>query len=56
METRRLGDELHVSAIGLGCAGISGAYGPTDDADGIFLKGGVGGYMQTWYELISLQR
>ena len=28
----------------------------TDDADGIFLKGGVGGYMQTWYELISLER
>jgi hypothetical protein len=28
----------------------------TDDADGIFVQGGVGGYMQTWYELVSLNR
>ena len=28
----------------------------TADEDAIFLKGGVGGYMQTWYELIELQR
>lgn len=28
----------------------------TNDADGLFLKGGVGGYMQTYYELVSLQR
>jgi len=24
--------------------------------DAIFVKGGVGGYMQTWYELVSLDR
>lgn len=28
----------------------------TADEDAIFLKGGVGGYMQTWYELTELQR
>ena len=28
----------------------------TDDADGVFLKGGVGGYMMTWYELVELRR
>lgn len=28
----------------------------TNDADGIFLKGGVGGYMKTYYELVSLER
>lgn len=28
----------------------------TADEDGIFLKGGVGGYMQTWYELVELSR
>jgi hypothetical protein len=28
----------------------------TDDADAIFLQGGVGGYMQTWYELVALER
>lgn len=28
----------------------------TDDEDGIFLKGGVGGYMQTYYELTELKR
>lgn len=28
----------------------------TADEDGLFLKGGVGGYMQTWYELVELQR
>ena len=26
----------------------------TADEDAIFLKGGVGGYMQTWYELVEL--
>jgi hypothetical protein len=28
----------------------------TADADSIFVCGGVGGYMQTWYELVALQR
>ncbi|MFZ4110730.1 MAG: hypothetical protein ACOYKQ_09710 [Polymorphobacter sp.] len=28
----------------------------TADADSIFVCGGVGGYMQTWYELVELQR
>ena len=28
----------------------------TNDEDGLFLKGGVGGYMQTYYELIELSR
>jgi len=28
----------------------------TADEDSLFVKGGVGGYMQTWYELIELER
>jgi hypothetical protein len=28
----------------------------TADEDALFVQGGVGGYMQTWYELISLER
>lgn len=28
----------------------------TADADSVFVKGGVGGYMQTWYELVELER
>ena len=28
----------------------------TADADSIFVKGGVGGYMKTWYELVELER
>lgn len=28
----------------------------TADQDGLFLKGGVGGYMQTYYELVELKR
>jgi len=28
----------------------------TDDDDAIFLQGGVGGYMMTWYELVELER
>jgi hypothetical protein len=44
-----------------GTSGMTGAHPPydvwiTDDADGVMLCGGVGGYMQTWYELTSLDR
>ena len=28
----------------------------TADDDSIFVQGGVGGYMQTWYELVELER
>jgi aryl-alcohol dehydrogenase-like predicted oxidoreductase len=36
METRRLGSSgPSVSALGLGCMGMSGAYGPADDAESI---------------------
>ncbi len=28
----------------------------TADDDAIFLKGGVDGYMMTWYELVELKR
>lgn len=28
----------------------------TDDEDAIFIQGGVGGYMKTWYELVELSR
>jgi len=34
MQTRRLGD-VEVSAMGLGCMGMSGAYGPADEAESI---------------------
>ena len=34
MERRRFGNtDLTVSTIGLGCYGMSGAYGPADDAE-----------------------
>jgi aryl-alcohol dehydrogenase-like predicted oxidoreductase len=36
MERRRFGNtDLMVSIIGLGCYGMSGAYGPADDAESI---------------------
>jgi hypothetical protein len=28
----------------------------TADEDALFVQGGVGGYMQTWYELVQLDR
>jgi aryl-alcohol dehydrogenase-like predicted oxidoreductase len=38
VDTRRLGHStLDVSAIGLGCMGLSGVYGPADDAESIAL-------------------
>ena len=44
-----------------GSSGFSGQHPPyevwiTDDEDGIFLQGGVGGYMQSWYQLVALER
>lgn len=35
METRKLGKALEVSALGLGCMGMSAFYGATDEAEGI---------------------
>ena len=36
MERHRLGNsDLTISAIGLGCYGMSGVYGPADDAESI---------------------
>ena len=35
MQTRKLGTNLEVSALGLGCMGFSGGYGPVDDAESI---------------------
>lgn len=51
----------HFQFVDDGTAGMSSQHPPydvwiTDDADGIMLQGGVGGYMQTWYELIALER
>lgn len=44
-----------------GMAGAQGAHPPYDvwvtaDDQAIFVQGGVGGYMQTWYELTELER
>ncbi|MFN9252027.1 MAG: hypothetical protein ACK58O_13405, partial [Brevundimonas sp.] len=51
----------HFQFIDDGNSGMAGQHPPydvwiTDDADAIMLQGGVGGYMQTWYELIALDR
>ncbi len=51
----------HYQFIDDGSAGLSSQHPPydvwiTDDSDGIMICGGVGGYMQTWYELIALER
>lgn len=51
----------HYQFIDDGTSGMAGQHPPydvwiTDDEDGIMLQGGVGGYMQTWYELIQLDR
>lgn len=51
----------HVQFIDPGDSGMSGEHPPydiwvTDDADALFIQGGVGGYMKTWYELVELQR
>ncbi len=35
MKTRRLGKDLTVSAVGLGCMGMSFAYGPTDEDESV---------------------
>ncbi len=51
----------HFRFIDDGSSGMAGEHPVydlwiTDDADAIFLKGGVGGYMMTWYELVELTR
>lgn len=51
----------HFQFIDDGTSGMAGQHPPydvwiTDDTDGIMIQGGVGGYMQTWYELIELER
>ncbi len=54
-------DALHLQFLDSGASGMTGTHPPydvwiTDDADAVFLQGGVGGYMQTWYELRTLER
>jgi hypothetical protein len=66
-----LGDEAIAVAAGtfacrkfafIDTAGMGGVEHPryemwvTADDDAIFVAGGVGGYMQTWYELVELER
>lgn len=51
----------HFQFIDDGSAGMAGEHPPydlwiTDDEDAIFVQGGVGGYMMTWYELVELRR
>jgi hypothetical protein len=51
----------HFQFIDDGNSGMSGQHPiydcwVSDDQDAIFLQGGVGGYMMTWYELVELSR
>jgi len=51
----------HFQYIDEGGSGMLGQHPPydvwiSDDSDGVMLQGGVGGYMQSWYELVSLER
>ena len=51
----------HFQFLDDGSSGMAGQHPPydvwiTDDADSVMLQGGVGGYMQTWYELTELRR
>ena len=51
----------HWQFLDEGNSGMAGQHPPydvwiTDDADSVLLQGGVGGYMQTWYELLALER
>ena len=51
----------HFQFIDDGSAGMAGEHPVydlwiTDDEDAIFVQGGVGGYMMTWYELVELKR
>lgn len=51
----------HFQYLDDGTSGLDGEHPTydvwiTDDDDAIFLKGGVGGYMMTWYELVELER
>jgi hypothetical protein len=51
----------HFQFIDDGSAGMAGQHPPydvwiTNDDDGIFVQGGVGGHMMTWYELTELRR
>lgn len=51
----------HYRFVDEGASGFAGQHPPydvwvTDDDDAIMLQGGVGGYMMTWYELVSLER
>jgi hypothetical protein len=54
-------DARHLQFIDPGASGMTTEHPPYDlwitaDRDAVFLKGGVGGYMQTWYELTWLER
>jgi hypothetical protein len=51
----------HFQFVDDGSAGMVGEHPRydlwvTDDEDAIFVQGGVGGYMMTWYELVELKR
>ena len=51
----------HFQFLDDGTSGMSGEHPKYDvwitaDEDAIFVQGGVGGYMQTWYELVELNR